>query len=170
MQQAVKWEGRHTVVVEPIGAQRRPKWEGQLTGVSCNSGWGFGAVELYCWWYTERSWGRTHTHTHRTNTYTHARTHIYTPQMRGWGSQVKIQKKEGRRKQVRENRMRGTGRQDGDDRQKWRKNLIGKMTDKTEDQKQNQTNIVIPHDSSVFERNHGENEQTDEIGDDKKKK
>lgn len=64
-------------MVEPIGAQRRPKVAGKLTGVSRNSGWGFGAVELYCWWYTEGSWTWTHTYT---NTLARTQTHTPTPE------------------------------------------------------------------------------------------
>lgn len=45
-------------------SQGQPLLARELTGVSCNSGVGFRAVELYCWWYTERCWTNTHGHTH----------------------------------------------------------------------------------------------------------
>lgn len=48
----------------------------KLTGIARNSGWGFGAVELYCWWYTEGSWTWTHT-------YTNADIHTHTHTIQG---------------------------------------------------------------------------------------
>lgn len=63
-----------------MGAQRRPMVERKLTGVSRNSGWGFGAVELYCWWYTEWSWTWTHQYT---NALTHIHTHTHHTEHQG---------------------------------------------------------------------------------------
>lgn len=86
------------MITVSTGAQHRLEEVGKLTGVSRNSGWGFGAVELYCWWNTGGSW--THTHT-------------YTIQTPGWEVGERIYY-EG------ENRGRWVGRQDEDDRQKLR--------------------------------------------------
>lgn len=52
------WEGGR-VITEPIQTQHQPA--GGLTAVSCNSGWGFGAVELYSWWNNGGRWTWTQT-------------------------------------------------------------------------------------------------------------
>jgi len=66
MQQAVKWGGRAHC---DSGANGRPaqakEGRGKLTGVSRNSGWGFGAVEIYYWWDMGRSWTWTHKQTNK---------------------------------------------------------------------------------------------------------
>ncbi len=97
----------HTSDGEPTAAQCRPKVARKLTGVSCNSGWGFGAVELYCWWYTEGSWTQTHT-------YKHTRTHTeHTPHKHPsgrWGRKLKREKTKRKKEEARQedNRMKMT--------------------------------------------------------------
>lgn len=108
MQQAVKWRAG-TLIVEPMGAQRRPVVARKLTEVSRNCGWGFGAVELYCWWYSEGSWTRTHTWTNA-HTNTHHTEHQGARQGREFkekGEKLKNTKVGGGRRQ-----------RDEDDRQK----------------------------------------------------
>lgn len=53
--------GRGTIIIEPIETQHKPA--GELTAVSCNSGWGFGAVARYSWRYNRGSWTWTQTFT-----------------------------------------------------------------------------------------------------------
>lgn len=91
------WEGRggHTNDSGANGSPAQAKrWWGKLTGVSRNSGWGFGAVELYCWWYTEGSWTWTHTHTNALEqAHTHTQnTHHSNTRVGGRGREFKREK------------------------------------------------------------------------------